>query len=593
MRQVKHGRLAGVAGLARTGLQATPRRFVAVSALGAAAGGALGLVPLGIGLLVESSFNGDVSGFGIGLLAAVLASYWALANVEGLLAFRLVDECRIHAAARTARLQADLTEAQGLDDPRARELEAVSIGIDTQAGGPRQLAAAVRASARLVVLAVVAVAYSPYLLFAFALGFTALFVELRAADRTNADIERIESAQLAGYQILTGVLNPTGAIEQRVFGAFDAPIRRFENEIRAALRHDLRRRLRSTALPISCWLLYSAVLVGVLVFEASRLSETDSARAAGLLVVGVILAEQLRQAYGEFLTAGAKTLRAASLQQRLAAVAAWVDSAPRGAESSESPNATDNLLIGLDEVGFRFPDGTIALSDVSLTVRMGESVAIVGPNGSGKSTLADILLGLRRPTTGLVVRPGPAEAAAPASAVFQAPASWELLASDSIGIGDVSHLGSPTLVEAAIHRSGTESAISRLPDGLETRIGSSFVDGHELSLGERHALAIARSRMRSSGILLMDEPSASLDPIAEYNLFLRTIESVHAPEGGNVGAIVVITHRLAIAAKCDRVVMLDRGSVVADSTHNELMQISTGYRMAYLGQARGVENGDN
>lgn len=252
--------------------------------------------------------------------------------------------------------------------------------------------------------------------------------------------------------------------------------------------------------------------------------------------------------------------------------------------------------IRLHGVTFTYPGaGAPALRDVDLTVRPGEVVAVVGENGAGKTTLGKLLLRLHDPDAGWVEVGGRdlreidvGRWRAGTSAAYQDFARFEFTAGDSVGIGDLGHASTERIVDA-LDRADGRDLLTRLPDGLDTRLGASFDDGIDLSAGQWQRIAVGRALMRHApALLVLDEPTASLDPEAEYRLLQR-----YAAAAGTASAVLVITHRLGSVRLADRVVVLDGGTVAEAGTHDELIAAGGRYARLLASQADAYRTTDS
>lgn len=241
--------------------------------------------------------------------------------------------------------------------------------------------------------------------------------------------------------------------------------------------------------------------------------------------------------------------------------------------------------LGIENVSFSYPNSQEpVLNHVNLTLKKGERVALVGPNGAGKTTLARILLGLYRPQTG-IIRIGDVlltdgnlrEWLTHCSAVFQDFTQYHLTARENIIFGDLEH---PNRMETASIAGGAASVVDRLAEGYETILGPTF-GGRDLSGGEWQRLATARSFMRETPwLVVLDEPTAALDPLAEQAIYERFIER----SAGRTS--VLISHRLSSVRTCDRILVLDNGRVVEDGDHETLLARDGLYAQFFRAQAQ-------
>ncbi len=226
------------------------------------------------------------------------------------------------------------------------------------------------------------------------------------------------------------------------------------------------------------------------------------------------------------------------------------------------------------------------LNGVDLDLRPGEIVALVGFNGAGKSTLAKLLCRLYDPDGGSIRWEGEDLRQLDArawrrgiSVVSQDVARFNVTVADNIRLGDVDRPDDPAAVAAAARQAGILDTIAQLPNGLETMLGNHFTDGQELSVGEWQRLALARAWFRDAQIFILDEPSSALDPLAEAAL----ISCLHDVIGRHTA--LIISHRLATVRQADRIYVLDRGQVVEQGGHAELLQKNGVYARLFNAQA--------
>ena len=225
------------------------------------------------------------------------------------------------------------------------------------------------------------------------------------------------------------------------------------------------------------------------------------------------------------------------------------------------------------------------MKNLSLKIGKDEVVALVGPNGSGKTTLGKVLLGLYPPTSGRVLwddtdvsAVDPASLRRNVAAAFQDFVRYELSGRHNIGLGDVDRMGDDA-IEMAARAVGAHSPLSRLRAGYDTRLSRAYDDGMDLSLGEWQRVALARAFLRDAPLLVLDEPTASLDPYSERELFGKMRELRRGR------ALLLISHRFSSVRLADRIYVLDRGRVVESGTHEELMSADGHYAEMFNLQA--------
>lgn len=242
--------------------------------------------------------------------------------------------------------------------------------------------------------------------------------------------------------------------------------------------------------------------------------------------------------------------------------------------------------IRLEGVSFAYPgaEGS-ALNDISLTIKRGETLAIVGENGAGKTTLIKIIAGLYKPASG-TVRYGDKDICDykaktrynRISGVFQDYARYKLTARENIEISDAGVAGRGDIRNA--ERIAAEAGVSYadLPGGLDATLSREF-GGIELSGGQWQRVAIARGLYRSSDIIILDEPTAAIDPIEESNIFRLFKESARGKTA------ILVTHRLGSVKIADRILLMEEGGICELGPHGQLMAANGKYAGMYREQA--------
>ena len=246
--------------------------------------------------------------------------------------------------------------------------------------------------------------------------------------------------------------------------------------------------------------------------------------------------------------------------------------------------------VNIDNVSFKYPGSkNYALKNVSLFIENGQKVAIVGANGSGKTTLIKLICGLYDVTKGsikindtVVTARNRNECGKWLSAVFQDFSLLALPIGNNISAGKVYD---ESKVWKALEKVGIREKIEEYPEKLEQSLFKDYDDeGVELSGGEAQKIAIARGIYKDAALIILDEPTAALDPFAEYEIFTK-MKDISQDK-----TTIFISHRLYSCKFCDKVIVMDGGEIVQEGTHDELVKIKGRYSEMWNAQAKHYVN---
>jgi len=246
--------------------------------------------------------------------------------------------------------------------------------------------------------------------------------------------------------------------------------------------------------------------------------------------------------------------------------------------------------------GFEFRNVAFAYSgsertviqNINFSLHPHEKLALIGLNGAGKTTLTKLLARLYDPTEGQILLDGidlreydVEDLRREIGVIFQDYMRYDLLVRENIGFGKVDSLSDQPRVESAAVKSLAKSVIDRLPNGYDQMVGRRFEGGVDLSGGEWQKFALARAYMRDAQLLILDEPTATLDARAEYEVFQRFSELTRERMA------ILISHRFSTVRMADRILVLAEGSIQEQGTHEQLLSLGGRYAELFELQAAG------
>jgi ABC-type multidrug transport system fused ATPase/permease subunit len=296
-----------------------------------------------------------------------------------------------------------------------------------------------------------------------------------------------------------------------------------------------------------------------------------------------------QDAFGSILTTAASMYEDALFMTNLFAFLNVEAPGERSALTSPRTLPQGPHALELDDVSFRYPGKEAwAVRHVSLRLAPGEKLGLVGENGAGKSTLIKLLLRLYDPTEGRILYGGvdlreldPVDLRRRFGAVFQDFVRYQFSVAENIGLGEPPRLDERPAIERAAEAGGSSELIKSLPRGYDTVLGSWFDDAQDLSAGQWQKLAVSRAFMREAEVLILDEPTASIDAQAEFAMFQRFAQLAKERTA------VIISHRFSTVRLADKIAVLEGGVLSELGSHSELVARGGRYAGLFELQARG------
>ena len=243
--------------------------------------------------------------------------------------------------------------------------------------------------------------------------------------------------------------------------------------------------------------------------------------------------------------------------------------------------------VVFEDVHFTYPGtDTPVLRGVSFRISPGESAAFVGSNGAGKTTVIKLMCRFYEPNSGTIRIDGidirefdTASLRRQIGVIFQDYGRYQETAYTNVGYGSIEDLGDKERVREASRKSGAQRVIEDLPDGYQTQLGRWFRDGVNISIGEWQKIALARGFMREAQLLILDEPTSSLDVQSEHEVFER-FRDLTADK-----MAILISHRFTTVRMADNIIVIDDGKIIEQGTHEALLELGGRYSVLFNMQA--------
>jgi len=485
---------------------------------------------------------------------------------------RLLPEMTAQAAQEMLSQKAVSLDLEALETPafHDRLVRAQQEAVFRPAGMVQDGARIVTSAVAVLGLAVLLLTVHPLLLVLLGVAVLPLWWASISGGRAyyRYSVRRTPRRRLISYlQSILTLLD--SAKETRAFGLGGYLVkeqrRLFQDEI-VELRKVIRQRLRRDMLATLASSVVSAggLLLVLWLHFSQRISLADTVAAAGALLL------MMPRMNGLVTSVGRMHENALFVEDFWSFLDIRTHAISAGS-ADPLPPALSRLSV--ESLSFTYPDAPApVLRNVSIEIGRGETVALVGENGAGKTTLAKLLCRLYDPDGGSINWDGrdlagcdPDDVRARVAVIFQDFVRYQLSGRENIGFGDIGSVDDAASIADAARRAGADGFLEGLPEQYESRLGRMFHEGHELSIGQWQRVALGRAFFRDAPLVIMDEPTASLDARAEYELF-ETMRELFEDR-----AVLLISHRFSSVRMADRIYVLKDGEVVQSGTHDELM----------------------
>jgi ATP-binding cassette subfamily B protein len=557
---------------------------------------------------------------GAAVTAVLYTLGWAFQIVEATERAGLTDRVTLYQRSRIVSLIAKLPTLEHFERPEyLKELDLLQDNARLLGAGPGQVLAAMQTILTTATIAALLAVISPVMVLLPLCGIPPVVGNrwsVRIRERSDESVA--EQRRLAN-ELFTLAATAASAKELRLYGMQEELRARHEVLGRQVTRATTRAALLGTVISSAGWLLFAAGFVGAILIV---LATDRGAGSIGQVVVVVSLLRRAQLQVGQ----SANVTGQLSVIARTARRFQWLEGLAVGAgsllardgaagedqHSEHSPHQVAQVAspglrssawvpgtlrtgIALKDVVFRYPGTSAeALKSVSLVMPAGATVALIGENGAGKTSIVKLLCGMYVPDAGLIQVDGTdlrdldlRAWRRRACATFQDFVRYELLASQTVGVGDLPRLDDAEAIGTALRRASAQDVVLELREGLATRLGRSFANGQNLSDGQWQKLALGRGMMRDVPLLVvLDEPTASLDAQTEHSIFDRTMAYARRVGTEAGGITVLISHRFSTVQMADLIVVLDDGQILEQGSHRELLRQGGKYAELFELQAR-------
>jgi ATP-binding cassette subfamily B protein len=569
------------------GFRSAPRLLIACLALALLAALPDALIAVWLTLLGRGVLDADsalVYTATAGLAVSAVAT-WALRIALERVQRRFRDRMTIALEGHVARLQADVPTVAHHERPELLDrLAVLRDQVYVLDHIYRSMLETGGWVVRLVVTIVLLASVHPALILLALFALPTVLTNSRRPVAERAAAERAAPAKRLARHFFLLSTTPGPGKEIRLSGVGDRILDGLRDESRGWYALVARQRWISAAWHAGAWAIFGTGYVGAIVLVVKGL-HAPAVQVLLVLAAGARLSGYISATAGEI-----GFLRGTWMDgsRRLA----WLEDYVAAHAATRDATVPDRLRLGiqLENVTFRYP-GTDrpALEDISLTLPAGSVVALVGENGAGKSTLVKLLAQMYAPTSGRILVDGQDLSRMPMqpwrerlTGAFQDFFRFELVARESVGVGDVPRVRDEAAVRDAIRRGGAQDVVDRLGQGLDTQLGAAWPDGAELSQGQWQKLALSRAFMRAEPLLVvLDEPTSALDAQTEDEVFRRYAETIHQRGIGNGGISLLVSHRFSTVRMADLIIVLDGSRLAEYGSHDDLMAAGGTYAQLY------------
>jgi len=561
------------------GFRAAPALMWTTLVLSVVNGFAMAFFPFGFKIFTDAFLAHRSGAIVVGAIVTggLIALAWAGSNLDAGVGFTLVDRVRLFISIRIAELVSAVPGIEHFERPDyLQELDLIDWNRGLLASGPRLTLNALQMIVRAATMTALLVTVHPALIVLPVFAAAPAAAEAWSVRIRQRCEERIDERRRLANQLFTLAASAGPAKEVRIFGLGKELARRHDELAEEIRVETVRAAVLGAVVGAAGWVVFVASFLAAIWFVIVQALHGHAT--PGQVVMAVVVGQQVRL----FLTQAAGAFGQLFTTAKTAQRVLWLEDFARPDDHRPKQPVPSRLRDGISfsNVGFRYPStDTDVLTDVNLTLPAGSIVAVVGENGAGKTSLVKLLSRMYEPTSGTIRVDGvdlrDIDVTAwrtGLSAAFQDFAQFEFIASETVGIGDLERLEDASAIDAALDRAGAVDVIETLDDGFGTQLGRSFVGGRDLSGGQWQKLALGRGMMRDEPVLLiLDEPTASLDAETEHALFERYAEAARRTRSSNGAITILISHRFSTVRVADLIVVVEGGRVIETGSHAQLM----------------------